>query len=87
MNRRIVLALLATAASGCGGNDERPPAEYVAAKQRWSAAAHTDYHFTLTRVCFCLPESPIEVQVRHGAIASGRYADSGASLARCASLR
>ncbi len=80
MNRRIVLALLAGAVSGCGGEEDEPPIEYIAAKQRWSAAAHMNYHFTLTRSCFCLAEGPIEVQVRQGAIASARFSDSGTSV-------
>jgi hypothetical protein len=80
LNRRTVLALFAAVVSGCGGQDEELPLEYVVARQRWLSEGIANYRFTLARQCFCVAESPIEVQVRNGVVVSGQFSDSGVSV-------
>jgi hypothetical protein len=78
------LVLAATLVSGCGGSDEpdqpQPPATYVQAKQKWTVEGNLNYHFTVRKSCFCIPQGPVEVTVRAGSVFSAKLLDTGASL-------
>lgn len=79
------LALL-TACGGGGDTQEppvtpQPPATWSAARQRWIAAEPVGYRYTLARICFCPPESPVTVTVRRGAITEAVESDTGTPLA------
>jgi hypothetical protein len=83
MLRHSLVAFLASLLliAGCGGGDDtRSPSSYDEAKWRWTAEGSRSYHFTLTRSCFCLPESPIVVTVRDGRVIGGRFSDTGSPV-------
>lgn len=47
----------------------------------WSGAGITSYRYTITRSCYCLPESsgPVVVEVRNGQVVDRRY-ESGLAV-------
>lgn len=84
MKNPFLLLIVALALIGCGGGDGLigtiPPSEYVEAKQRWSRAGVESYQFTIRTLCFCVPEGPISVVVRNGAVQGAIYVNTGAPV-------
>jgi hypothetical protein len=86
MDRRTWLALLASAlvVASCGGGGDSEhsarPASFVQARQQWLSAASANYHYTLARSCFCVPESAIEIQVQAGRATSARFVETGVAV-------
>lgn len=80
--------LVASLLAGCGGgsgDDPLPvvpnaPPTFLAARQLWTLMALPAYRFTLATVCFCIPESAIEVTVRDGQVSSAVYVDTRAPV-------
>ncbi|MEM6327145.1 MAG: DUF6174 domain-containing protein [Bacteroidota bacterium] len=68
---RAFLLLAALALSGCSFLDDTPD-DFENARSLWSDRDVETYTMTLSRACFCLPESlgPFEVRVENGAIVS-----------------
>jgi hypothetical protein len=89
INRGLLAGLLASGfLIGCGGGgDEAPlpglpgaPPSFLAARQLWTLLALPAYRFTLTTLCFCIPESSIEVTVRDGQVSSAVHVDTRVAL-------
>jgi hypothetical protein len=77
----LLLLVVALSISGCaGGNDHVDgspvPRAYADAKERWSSTGISSYRFTISTVCFCVPEGPIAVVVLNGAVQGGTYVDT-----------
>jgi hypothetical protein len=73
--------------TGCGGGSDDPPLpdpvvplSFSAARQVWTLLALPAYRFTLATVCFCVPESDIEVTVRDGQVTSAVHTDTRAPV-------
>jgi hypothetical protein len=66
-------ALAALFFSGCGSGGALPaPSRLEDAQNRWRTASVSHYAFTLTRSCFCPPDSngPVRIEVRNGSVVS-----------------
>jgi hypothetical protein len=72
--RRVgVAAMLLVCAnlSGCGGSSSAPVQTLrEAAALHWQQAGLVSYRYTLRRVCFCLPEGPMQITVQGGVVSS-----------------
>lgn len=82
MTRSLLALIAAVTITGCGGGDEAvdsvaPPPGYATAKQRWVSAGTQSYRFTISTFYFCVPEGPIAVVVRNGAVQGATYVDTG----------
>jgi Family of unknown function (DUF6174) len=75
----ITAVTISCLVAGCGGEDvqDTPPPGYIQAKQQWATEANVEYHFTLSRSCFCLPEGSIDVVVRGGVVSSATFSGTG----------
>jgi hypothetical protein len=87
IGRGLLSGLLAASLlTGCGGGTEPlvveplAPLTFSAARQMWTLLALPAYRFTLATVCFCIPESAIEITVRDGKVSSAVYVDTRASV-------
>jgi hypothetical protein len=86
--QHLVASLLVTSfLTACGGGDEplvvappSAPLTFSAARQVWTLLALPAYRFTLATVCFCVPESAIEVTVRDGKVSSAVHVDTRAPV-------
>lgn len=78
--RGVRLSWLLAALAACGeATDPRVEIDgLAAARARWGERGPSDYTFTLTRSCFCLPEwtGPVTVLVK-GTVASRAYTETG----------
>lgn len=72
---------------GCSGHgdvdaDTQTPEQKVLtlSRDRWQQSEMHNYRFTLTTMCYCLPEGPITIVVKDNAVVDAYYADSQESV-------
>ncbi len=93
--KRLLLVLVATLASACGGDTPDGPlgfetlddrratlAALGAARRLWNAQALEAYDVDFQRTCFCLERLPVRLSVLRGRIVRVVRKDNGAPLPR-----
>jgi hypothetical protein len=71
-HRAGVAVALSVFLAGCGGGSHAAVQQTSreAALSYWQQAGLTSYRYTLRRVCFCLPEGPMQITVQGGVVSS-----------------
>ena len=95
LGKEILVGGIAALLIGCSGQAEEEQAASTGLqslqdnREKWAEADIGHYRFTYKRVCFCLPEDNIVIEVEDGTVESAVYAESGQAVdpARLAELQ
>jgi Family of unknown function (DUF6174) len=80
---RLALAVTLGALGACQSATAPGESDLALARQRWAQSNVRSYDYTISRSCFCTPESmrPVTVSVTNGIVTRQVYADTGGPVA------